>query len=415
MRFLLIAAWLAPAVFAGAAEDSQWAEFNVNSRYTVERIDFGGDRQYRLSSSLVEDMQRLIGEKLNVAALSRLAKQLTQELRATSVTFRVARGSEPAHVRVKFDVEKQDVRFDVAIPTFSYTSREGLSGAGRATATFGPNVLAFTAVTNGDDLVERYSGIRTRYDRLAFGSERVHVGVEFDAFREQYNRATLSSLGDGGYRSRLNVEPSATFVLAKPLTLTVGFSFEKLGPSDSARGESVNAVVNTLAYHRDWEGSGTATENVDAAYNLRAASRTLASDYAYTRHSVHARYAFRRGPQSLGIAVQAGVIYGRAPLFERFVLGNSETLRGWNKYDLAPLGGNHIAHASVTYGYHIMRVFYDTGAIWDRGKSPEERHSAGVGITTGLGLFGKNALLLAVAFPIRRGAVEPVFIAGMNF
>jgi outer membrane protein assembly factor BamA len=109
------------------------------------------------------------------------------------------------------------------------------------------------------------------------------------------------------------------------------------------------------------------------------------------------------------------VIYGRSPLFERFVLGNSETLRGWNKYDLAPLGGNRAVSATVTYGYQIMRVFYDTGAIWDRGTRPEERHSAGIGVTTGLGLFGKNALLLAVAFPLRGGRVEPVFIAGMNF
>ena len=67
-----------------------------------------------------------------------------------------------------------------------------------------------------------------------------------------------------------------------------------------------------------------------------------------------------------------------------------------------------------------MRVFYDTGAILDSGsslgrRSPEEKHSAGIGVTTGLGLFGKNALLLAVAFPLRAGRVEPVFIAGMNF
>lgn len=408
MKFFLLAAfWAIPAVFAGPADDVQPAEFNVNSRYTVERIDFAGDKQYRLSSSVMEDMQRLVGEKLNVTALSYLAKQLTEELKATSVTFSVARGSEPAHVRVKFDIEKQDVRFDVAIPAFSYTSREGLSGAGRATAAFGSNVLAFTAVTNGDDLVERYSGIRTRYDRIALGSDRVRVGLEFDAFHEQYNRATLSSLGAGAYRSRLNVEPSVTFVVAKPLTLTVGFSFEKLG------GESASAMINTLGYHRQWENAGT--EDLDAGYNLRAATRALGSDYAYTRHAVHVRYGFRHDQQSLEIAVQAGVIYGRAPLFERFVLGNSETLRGWNKYDLAPLGGNRAAHASVTYGYHIMRVFYDTGAIWDRGKSPEEKHSAGIGVTTGLGLFGKNALLLAVAFPIRPGPIEPVFIAGMNF
>ena len=49
-------------------------------------------------------------------------------------------------------------------------------------------------------------------------------------------------------------------------------------------------------------------------------------------------------------------------------LGNSSTLRGWNKYDLDPLGGNRLVYGSVTYGYHIMRVFYDTGSVWDQGR-----------------------------------------------
>ncbi len=62
-----------------------------------------------------------------------------------------------------------------------------------------------------------------------------------------------------------------------------------------------------------------------------------------------------------------------------------------------------------------MRVFYDAGAVWDHGTSPQPRHSAGIGISSGLGLFQKGAFLLAVAFPIRQGHADPVFIAGMNF
>ena len=433
MKLLLLVARAAvPSAFAGGTDDAPVSEFNVNSKYTVESIDFAGGHHYRLSSSALENIQSLVGEKLNVAALGRLTRQLTRELRAREVTFSLARGAEAAHVRVVFDVDRRDVRFDVGIPTFSYTSRQGLSGSGQAVATFGANSASFTAITNGDDLVERYSGIRTRYDRLTLGSDRIRLGFEFDAFRDQYNRATqtiedsmspaaISSLGAGAYRSRMNFEPSATFVLAKPLTLTVGFSFAMLGRSSPAGlNESANSVINTVRYHGHWEGSGALTNDLDAGYYLRAATRSLGSDYAYTRHAVHVRYDLRHEHQSLEVAVRAGVIYGRSPLFERFVLGNSETLRGWNKYDLAPLGGNRAVSATVTYGYHIMRVFYDTGAIWDSGstlgrKSLAEKHSAGFGLTTGLGLFGKNALLLAVAFPLRAGRAEPVFIAGMNF
>jgi hypothetical protein len=62
-----------------------------------------------------------------------------------------------------------------------------------------------------------------------------------------------------------------------------------------------------------------------------------------------------------------------------------------------------------------MRVFYDTGSVWDQGKPLDVKHSAGIGVSSGLGIFKKGAILLAVAFPIRPGRVDPVFIAGMNF
>src|SRR5947209_8144138 len=103
--YFLLALAACPGLFAGSTNDAQ---LNVNSRYTVESIDFSDHKQYRFSSAVIEDMQRLVGEKLNIAALSRLAKQLTNELRARAVTFSIARGSEPAHVRVMFDVDKQD-------------------------------------------------------------------------------------------------------------------------------------------------------------------------------------------------------------------------------------------------------------------------------------------------------------------
>ena len=172
----------------------------------------------------------------------------------------------------------------------------------------------------------------------------------------------------------MNFEPSATFVLAGPLTFTVGFSFEQLQPQlSAARSESANAVINTLRYHQRWDDSDATNQELDAGYNLRAATRLLGTDLGYTRHAVNARYATMHDHQSIEVKLVAGLIYGHAPLFERFVLGDSYTLRGWNKYDLDPLGGNRLVYGSVTYGYHIMRVFYDTGSVWDQGRTPESR------------------------------------------
>jgi outer membrane protein assembly factor BamA len=370
-------------------------------------------------------MHRLIGARLNDDAVKRLAGKIRGELRAHEVTFKLLRGGNPNSIKVLFEVETAQSNFDLSIPKFAYNSREGGTGVGQATARIGENAFSLAGLSDGDSLAERYTGIQAKYERLSLGSDRVSMGFEFDAYHEQYTGATLSalasgvdasSLGAGAYRSRLNFEPSATFVLAAPLTLTIGFSFEQLQPQLSAApSESANALITTLRYHQRWIDSDDTNQELDAGYYLRAATRSLGSDLAYTRHAVNVRYALVHDHQTIEIALVAGLIYGRAPLFERFVLGDNTTLRGWDKYDIDPLGGNRMVHGSVTYGYRIVRVFYDTGAVWDQGTTPEARHSVGVGVSSGLGLFQKGAVLLAVAFPIRQGRAEPVFIAGMNF
>jgi hypothetical protein len=410
-----------------SGEDEQALSVNVNSRYTIESIDFTTQRHYQLSTSLLEEMHRLIGSKLNPELVNRLAKRIQTELRAHNVTYKVARGGDPGLIKVLLEVDAGNTNFDLSIPKFVYNSAQGWTAAGEATATMGQNAVSFTGLTDGDTLVERFSGVRAKYQRLSLGSDRIQLGFEFDAYHEQYNPATLaaldsssgtslSSLGAGAYRSRMNFEPSATFVLAKPLTLTVGFSFEQLQPQVSAaRSESANAVINSLRYHQLWENSDATIQELEAGYNLRAATSLLGSDLGYTKHVANVRYGIKHDHQSIEVTLVAGVIFGRAPLFERFVLGTGTTLRGWNKFDIDPLGGNRVVHGSVTYGYRIMRVFYDAGAVWDQGKLPDPKHSAGIGIASGMGVLQKGAFLLAVAFPIRQGRADPVFIAGMNF
>ena len=419
MKLVLIPLLAALALFG------QDDDLNVNSRYTVESVDLSNQHQYRLSTSILDEMHRLIGSKLNDEAVKRLAGRIRGELKALDVTFKLVRGGSPDSVKVLFEVEKGQSDFDFSIPKFAYNSREGGTAVGEAIGRIGSNVISVAGISDGDTLAERYTGVQAKYERLSLGSDRVSVGFEFDAYHEQYNGATLSaiesgvdasSLGAGAYRSRMNFEPSATFVLAQPLTLTVGFSFEQLQPQLSAAPtESANAVINTLRYRQRWIDSDDTNQELDAGYNLRAATRSLGSDLAYTRHAVNVRYILVHGNQSIEVALMGGLIYGRAPLFERFVVGDDTTLRGWDKYDIDPVGGNRMIHGSVTYGYRVVRVFYDTGAVWEQGTTPEVRHSAGVGISSGLGLFPKGAVLLAVAFPIRQGRAEPVFIAGMNF
>ncbi|HUA21223.1 MAG TPA: BamA/TamA family outer membrane protein [Bryobacteraceae bacterium] len=425
LALVLVAAaiLLQPATRADTVTDAERAtDLNVNSRYTIESIGFMDQSQYRLSPSAMEEMRLLIGAKLNSEALNRLVQHVRSELRAHDVTFKLVRGGEPGSVKVLLEVDPGPGRIDVSIPQFGYYTGQGWTAAAEATATLGANTLTFRALKDNDSSIEQMAGIQTSYARH-LADDRIRLGFEFDAYADQYDPATLaalasakpSSLGAGAYSSRLNFEPSASFVLAKPLTFTIGVSFEQLQPGFSAAPlESANAVINTLRYHQLWSSDAT-TQQLDAGYSLHAATTLLGTDLAYTRHTFDVDYLYKHAQQLLEVSVLAGVIYGRAPLFERFVLGDSTDLRGWDKYELDPLGGNRLAYGSVTYGYHILRVFYDAGSVWDQGNAPEARQSAGIGVASGLGLLDRGAFLLAVAFPLRQGHTEPVLIAGMNF
>jgi len=409
-----------PAAAVQVAPDAS-TDTNVNSKYIVASIRFVG-RSYQLSRTALDEMHRLIGSRVNTEALARLAAHIRSELRAHAVNFKLNRGDQPGSVDVLLQVDKM---FDLSIPSFAWNSNEGWAGIGEARATLGSTMFTFDVISDRDSLVEQYAGFQAKFERPVPHTERVFMAFEFDQYHENYAAAThlamansesSSSLGAGLYRSRMNFEPSATFVLAKPLTLTVGMSFEQMQPDlPAARAESANAVVNTLRYHQSWEDPDATIQELDAGYNLRAATRVLSSSLGYSRHAVNARYRYKHAEQSVEIKLALGVIYGNAPLFERFVLGDSNMLRGWNKYELDPLGGNRLAYGSVTYGYHIMRVFYDAGAAWDQRNPAPFKQSIGVGIASGLGRFQRGAFLLALAFPLRQDHVQPVFIAGMNF
>ena len=89
------------------------------------------------------------------------------------------------------------------------------------------------------------------------------------------------------------------------------------------------------------------------------------------------------------MSAKAGRINGEAPLFERFSLGNSRTLRGWDKYDIAPAGGDRMFYASVEYQYHGLAMFLDSGSAWNSGTERRIRVSTGFGFTPGTVLHGR--------------------------
>jgi hypothetical protein len=419
-------AWVGCLLFFGGllVAGTQDSEFNVNTRYTVETVVLSGDgwtsnlgadpHSGRISSILRHDILALIGNKLNPAVLDQMAARLRREFHAHTVERHVLRGKSPQSVRVVFDIKFRPTRFDLSVPRFLYSTRQGWSGGVQGTATVAShNSFMVGIVSDSDQLAERYAGVVARYENSSLDSGRARLGFEFDSYHDEWNNNTLglasadSSVG-GLYRTRENIQPEATLVVAKPLTLTVGTSFERLqDETPQSQIQAANAVFTTVRYHEPLEGSDD-EQDLDAVYSLRSASRALGSDYIYSRHYWDFHYTLTRGKAVVIEDLSAGVIDGRAPLYERFVLGNSSTLRGWNKYDLDPFGGNRMVHNSVDLRYGLLQIFYDSGAVWDRGDSATLRHSAGIGVRQGI-------FSLALAFPLREGRIDPVLILGMNY
>jgi hypothetical protein len=412
MRRLLLVFLTAGLLFGWNQEE----DINVNSRYTVEGIQFAGARATSLKPNLRKEVNAVVGQRLDYGVLERLAVRIRRDLRVENVSIRVLRGRLPEHVTVEFEVRQgHKNRFDVDVTKFAYHARQGWTGAGEASTRFGDTTVAAGLVSDGDALVERFSGIRARVEQRGAGSSRVRLQFGFDSYHPQWNPSTLAAEGADPaefYRARHNFQPTATVVLAESLTWTTGASFQQLRMQfPSTRTVAAHSVINTLRFHKGWEDSSSSRHALDAGYNLRAATRILASDYVYVRHMGDLRYEITNGRHQLTLDFLGGGVNGKAPMFERFILGNASTLRGWNKFDIAPLGADRIAHGAVDYRYRVFTVFYDAGVLWTGSTSTGTKQSAGLGFRTS----GRDGFLLALAFPLYAGRFDPVFIMGFNF
>lgn len=414
MKFLWVGCLLLSPLFA----NSQDSEFNVNARYTVENVLVSGEgwktdlvstHDSRLSSNLRKQILSLIGQKLSQPALEDLGRRLRKEFHARAVEHHVMRGRTPDTVQVVFDVKFRPTRFDVAVPKFLFATGQSPSGAVEATMTVKDQSVTAGLVSDGDELAERYTGVEARYENARLASDKLKFRFEFDSFHDLWSGSTAAAAGESlTYRSRDNFEPVLTWQIARPLSLSFGASFEQMQDETPAgRMMAANAAILGVRYHQRVEGSANQMD-FDGGYDMRNGMRAMGSDFAYSRHRWEFRYTWSHGKQVILDDFTGGTISGTAPLYERFVLGNSTTLRGWSKYDIDPMGGNRMVHNSVEYRYGVFQAFYDSGAVWDSGEGAVPRNSVGVGLREGV-------FSLAVAFPVKEGHVDPVFMVSMNY
>jgi outer membrane protein assembly factor BamA len=144
-----------------------------------------------------------------------------------------------------------------------------------------------------------------------------------------------------------------------------------------------------------------------ANFGVRAGSRQLESDLSYRRYLAQGSYRFGLGRHHVQATAMAGGITGDAPLFERFTLGDSTTLRGWDKYQIAPAGGDRVIYSSIEYRYTGLALFLDVGSVWDAGTERRVRVSTGFG-------FHAGPAFLVLGFPLNTETLRAVVTVGLR-
>ncbi len=379
---------------------------NVNSRYRIERISIQ-NATYTVSQALQRELNRLVGRPFRTEVLDAVEKRIRGEFPGFKITRNVVKGEKQDQIRVSFLLERARKYLDLNVPRMAFHSEQKFSFGATADLNLGQTSTSIGFISDNDERVERYTGFRGAF--VTPVAKNLRLAFLGEAYQSRF-RGQSSDF----YRSRTNFEPTLIYTLAPGLEVRAGFSFNNLEfQVPAARNQAAHAVITTLRYSKQWQLGLTSTQTLEAGYSLRAAARSFGSDFDYRRHLGEARITFASGNSekskaTLALSSMIGAIDGRAPVLDRFVLGNTQTLRGWNRYEIAPLGADRAIHFSADGRYSFVRAVYDTGTIWSAGRPKVLRHSAGLG-------FVVSGITAMVAIPIRSSSIEPIFMVGMNF
>jgi hypothetical protein len=406
-------------VFVVAHMRDQDRQENVNARYLIDDVDVRGIPNEDVNAELRGAIQGLIGKLLGSDEVVEVEVKLRTEFPRHDVRRRVVRGGRSGQVRLIFLFEPREsarwLRFEPLKSNFVYHTEQGWGAL--VDFPLGGRDVRFTpifAIDNGDDLIEEYSGFGLRLESRKLGTERLGASFEWTTFDQDWRDETLVALAAnplvaGAYDQRSTVLPRVSFAVTPQISVTGGVSITEIEPLSGVPGsQTANALLVGVGYAQRWERSGGADQDVAATFSIRAAKEGLESDFFYTRYFGQAEYVYRRRRHTVLATGLAGGLDGAAPLFERFSLGDSHTLRGWDKYDIAPAGGDRVWHASLEYRYHGLAFFLDAGSVWDADADARVRVASGMG-------FNAGPFFMTVGFPLNTDDVRAVFATGVRF
>jgi outer membrane translocation and assembly module TamA len=231
------------------------------------------------------------------------------------------------------------------------------------------------------------------------------------------------------YRLRDTIEPSAKITVLPGFHITLGVTSSQLQIQEPvSHFESIRTANGKAEYV--YVLSSSEKHELSGSYDIHVAGDTLGGSASFTRHLMDQSYSFKLkekdptpnfSPEGHRIVfdLQLGRITGSAPMFERFSLGNHNTLSGWNKYDISPLGASRLAYGSVTYGNKYFSTVFDSGSVWNDGQSKILHNSIGLNLLLGNILHAPgplriilNAATPGIGIPLRKTDVHPIFTIG---
>ena len=419
---------------AGTASDRIVLVFvvahNVNAKYVVESIEFKGTDKSKLSEGLWMDLQKMVGHPVDDAKADQFRELIEVELKTKHIRRSVERGNDPQHVRILYEIPGQNnVGFG---GTGGYHSRQGFSGRVGAEYTFyGFMGVKVDAFNDSSSLLERYAGLRygawTQFKRVRFNAE-------YSSFRAQWSPGTEQAAAAAGtsadlYRLRDTIAPSAKITVTPGFRITLGVTASQLQMQipvshfESVR--SANGKADYNIYLTDSEA-----HELVGTYDIHVAGDTLGGSASFTRHFLDQNYNYKFKPKDtatppfftgnrINVSFKLGRITGSAPMFERFSLGSTNLLLGWNKYDISPLGASRIAYGSATYTNNYFFTYFESGSVWNNGQPKTLRNSIGVNLLLGNIVhapgplrFLLNAAIPGIGIPLRKNDVHPIFTLG---
>ena len=356
---------------------------DVKDTDIVESVEVKGVARSAYSSPLDSELQLMVGKRVDHLEVDHLKEKLLAELKnGYEVGEKFHKGTKPNSVAIVYEAKIIPWIPERSLPEVgAYHPKQGISVFVDGNIYKG---LTIGMGTDGDTLTERYKGYTAGYESRMLGTRYVGAKIRFETFGLLWKRQTLELLDaspeiPGAYRTRQAIEPSLAFALNRMISATAGFNFVELHMMNpQEHWVSAHEATASFRFTSPKLKSGSGTSEITSGYEVRTAARNLDSDFVYTRHYWDGGYSGKFGRNQFQFSYLAGRITGNPPLFERFSLGNTQTLRGWNKYDIDPIGGNRVYHFSTQWTYRFFGVFMDNGSIWNSGEDAVNRSSVGV-------------------------------------